>query len=33
MRNYNLELNDLKAKPSLKEVKKFRLDEVNKIKD
>ena len=33
MRNYNLELNDLKAKPSLKDVKKFRLDEVNKIKD
>ena len=33
MSNSNLELNDLTAKPSPKDVKKFRLDEINKIKD
>ena len=33
MSNSNLELNDLTAKPSPKDVTKFRLDEINKIKD
>ena len=33
MSNYNLELNDLTVKPSPKDVTKFRLDEINKIKD
>ena len=33
MSNSNLELNDLTAKPSLKNVTKFRLDQINKIKD
>ena len=33
MSNSNLELNDLTVKPSPKDVTKFRLDEVNKIKD
>ena len=33
MSNSNLELNDLMVKPSLKDITKFRLDEINKIKD
>ena len=33
MSNSNLELNDLTVKPSPKDVTKFRLDEINKIKD
>ena len=33
MSNSNLELNDLTAKLSPKNVTKFRLDEINKIKD
>ena len=33
MSNSNLELNDLTAGPSPKDVTKFRLDEINKIKD
>ena len=33
MSNFNLELNDLTVKPSPKDVTKFRLDEINKIKD
>ena len=33
MSNSNLELNDITAKPSPKDVTKFRLDETNKIKD
>ena len=33
MSNSNLELNDLTAKPSPKDVTKFRLDEINKIED
>ena len=33
MSNSNLKLNDLTAEPSTKHVTKFRLDEVNKIKD
>ena len=33
MSNSNLELNDLTAKPSLENVTKFRLDQINKIKD
>ena len=33
MSNSNLELNDLIAKSSPKNVTKFRLDEINKIKD
>ena len=33
MSNSNLELNDLTTKPSPKDVTKFRLDEINKIKD
>ena len=33
MSNSNLELNDLTAKASPKDVTKFRLDEINKIKD
>ena len=33
MSNSNLELNDLTAEPSAKHVTKFRLDEINKIKD
>ena len=33
MSNSNLELNDLTAKSSLKDVAKFRLDAMNKIKD
>ena len=33
MSNSNLELNDLTAEPSAKHVAKFRLDEINKIKD
>ena len=33
MNNSNLELNDLTAEPSAKYVTKFRLDEINKIKD
>ena len=31
MSNYNLELNNLTAKLSPKDVTKFRLDEINKI--
>ena len=30
MSNSNLELNDLTAKPSPKDITKFRLDEINK---
>ena len=33
MSNSNLKLNDLTAKPSPKDVTKFRLDEINEIKD
>ena len=33
MSNSNLELNDLTAEPSAKSVTKFRLNEINKIKD
>ena len=33
MSNSNLELNDLMAEPSAKHVTKFRLNEINKIKD
>ena len=33
MSNSNLELNDLTAEPRAKDVAKFRLDEINKIKD
>ena len=33
MSNSNLEFNDLKADPSAKHVTKFRLNEINKIKD
>ena len=33
MSNSNLELNDLTAELSPKDVTKFRLDEINKIKD
>ena len=33
MSNSNLELNDLTVEPSAKHVTKFRLDEINKIKD
>ena len=33
MSNSNLELNDLTAEPRAKDVTKFRLDEINKIKD
>ena len=33
MSNSNLELNDLTAEPSAKHVTKFRLNEINKIKD
>ena len=33
MSNSNLELNDLTGNPSPKDVTKFRLDEINKIKD
>ena len=33
MSNSNLELNDLTAGPSPKDVTKFRLDEINKVKD
>ena len=33
MSNSNLELSDLTAEPSAKHVTKFRLDEINKIKD
>ena len=33
MSNSNLELNDLTTKPSPKDVTKFRLEEINKIKD
>ena len=33
MSNSNLKLNDLTAEPSAKHVTKFRLDEINKIKD
>ena len=33
MSNSNLELNDLTAGPSPKAITKFRLDEINKIKD
>ena len=33
MSNSNLEPNDLTAEPSAKHVTKFRLDEINKIKD
>ena len=33
MSNSNLEINDITAKPSPKDVTKFRLDEINKIKD
>ena len=33
MSNFNLELNDLTAEPRAKDVTKFRLDEINKIKD
>ena len=32
MSNSNLELNDLTAKPSPKDITKFRLDEINKKK-
>ena len=33
MSNTNLEINNLTAEPSAKHVTKFRLDEINKIKD
>ena len=33
MSNSNLELHDLTAEPRAKDVTKFRLDEINKIKD
>ena len=33
MSNFNLEINGLTAKPIPKDVTKFRLDEINKIKD
>ena len=33
MSKSNLELNDLTAEPSPKDVTKFRLNEINKIKD
>ena len=33
MSNSNLEINDITAKPSPKDVTKFRLDEINKIED
>ena len=33
MSNSNLKLKDLTAEPSAKHVTKFRLDEINKIKD
>ena len=33
MSNSNLELNDLTAEPRAKHVTKFRMDEINKIKD
>ena len=33
MNNSNLEFNDLPAEPSAKHVTKFRLDEINKIKN
>ena len=33
MSNTNLEINNLTAEPSVKHVTKFRLDEINKIKD
>ena len=33
MSNSNLEFNDLMAEPCAKDVTKFRLDQINKIKD